>query len=93
MKAGRRTKEWNKVRAKLKIEFQAMGITHCELGYPGCRRDDWLSFAHGLKRRHLTGDQLKTLTILACTVCHDRLERMQEAAMCAVVESVISERS
>lgn len=93
LKAGPRTKEWDRVRAILKVEFEAMGITSCELNYSGCKRDDWLSFAHGLKRRHLQGDQLKTLTILSCTPCHDVIERLPEAEMCAIVESVIENRA
>jgi hypothetical protein len=90
--AGKKTKEWDRVRAELKVEYEAMGITSCELGYDGCKRDDWLSFAHGRKRRKLQGDELKTLTILSCTVCHERIERMPADAMLAIVASVISER-
>lgn len=92
LSGGKRTKEWEQVRAILKIEYEAMGIVSCELNYEGCKRDAWLSFAHGLKRRHLQGDQLKTLTILACTPCHDVIERLPEAEMCAIVEQVIRER-
>lgn len=92
LRAGKRTKAWETTRAKLKVEYQAKGITECELGYDGCKRDDWLSFAHGRKRRHLVGDELATLTILACTPCHARIEALPEAAMLAIVQSVISER-
>lgn len=92
LKAGARMKAWESTRARLKVKFAAQGIVTCELGYPGCKRDDWLSFAHGRKRRKLIGDELETLTILACTPCHDVIERMAPEGMLAIVQSVISER-
>lgn len=90
---GKATKEWNAVRRRLKVQYEAAGITECELGYPGCTRDNFLSFAHGRKRRHLQGDELEKLVCLACLNCHERIERLPESAMCGVVELVISERS
>lgn len=90
---GKKTIQWANTRARLKKKFLAMGITSCELGYEGCKHDDYLSFAHGKKRRHLQGDELETLVILACQNCHSRIERMPEAAMCAIVSSVIAERN
>jgi hypothetical protein len=92
LKAGRKTKEWDRVRARLKVKYAAMGITTCELGYPGCKYDDWLSFAHGRKRRYLVGDELESLVILCCCNCHSRIEVMPPEAMLAIVQSVISER-
>ena len=92
LRAGKKVKEWDRVRAKLKKQFQAQGITTCELGYDGCKRDDYLSFAHGRKRRKLEDNELETLTILACQPCHDRIERMAHEGMLAIVQSVISER-
>lgn len=89
---GPKTRAWINARARLKKKFAAMGITSCELGYEGCKHDDYLSFAHGKKRRHLQGDELETLVILACQNCHSRIERIPEAAMCAIVTSVIAER-
>jgi hypothetical protein len=92
LKPGKRTKEWDRVRAKLKKEFAAKGITTCELKYEGCKNDDWLSFAHGRKRRKLEGDELKTLTILACNPCHDRVEFLPAEEMLRIVENVITNR-
>jgi hypothetical protein len=89
---GKKTRAWINARGRLKRKFLAMGITRCELAYPNCTQDDFLSWAHGKKRRHLVGDELETLVVLACQNCHARIERMPEAAMCAIVESVISER-
>lgn len=90
---GRKTIAWANARARLKRKFQAMGITRCELAYPGCKQDDFLSFAHGKKRRHLQGDELETLVCLACQPCHQQIERLPEWAMLSIVQSVISERN
>lgn len=89
---GRKTIAWVNARARLKKKFLAIGITSCELGYEGCTPTDFLSWAHGKKRRHLVGDELETLVCLSCLNCHTRIERMPEAAMEAIVRSVISER-
>src|SRR5687767_7224572 len=92
LKAGRRTNDWIKVRRKLKVQYEAAGITQCELGYSGCKRDTWLSFAHGRKRRHLRGDELETLTILCCTSCHQIIEYLKPEEMLAIVQGVIAAR-
>jgi hypothetical protein len=92
LKAGRRTNDWIKIRRKLKVQYEAAGITQCELGYEGCKRDTWLSFAHGRKRRHLQGDELETLTILCCTCCHDKIEYLKPEEMLAIVRNVIFQR-
>ena len=89
---GKKTLEWMRIRARLKKKFAEAGITSCELGYPGCWRDEALGFAHGRKRRHLQGDEIETLTILSCTPCHDVIERMSAPAMLCIVQSVIAER-
>lgn len=92
LKAGRRTKDWIKVRRELSTEFAARGITSCELKMEGCWGEGALGFAHGRKRRHLEGDELKTLTILACNPCHDKIECLLPEEMLTTVESVIANR-
>lgn len=92
LRAGKKTKEWNRVRAQVKREFAAQGITTCELKYEGCRNGDWLSIAHGRKRRKLQGNELKTLTILACVPCHERIEFLAPEEMLAIVNSTIERR-
>lgn len=89
---GRRGKDNKRANAKLKRHFEAMGLTTCELGYPGCTRDDFLSWAHGKKRRKLEGDELETCVVLACLNCHSRLEVMPHEGMLCIVLSVIAER-
>lgn len=44
---GKKTLANMKANAQLKRRFEAKGITSCELGYPNCTRDDFLSWAHG----------------------------------------------
>lgn len=90
--AGRKTKAWTAERRKLKAEYEAMGITSCELRYEGCKGDDWLSFAHGRKRRKLVGNELSTLTILACLPCHDRIEFLPPEDMLRIVNDTIATR-
>lgn len=92
LKAGRKTKEWESVRRQLKVEYDAMGITTCELRYEGCKYDDYLSFAHGRKRRKLIGDELRTLTILCCTPCHDKIEFLPPDEMLRIVIDTIAKR-
>lgn len=92
LKPGRGTKAWTNTRARLKKKFAAMGISRCELNYAGCAFDNFLSFAHGKKRRHLEGDELETLVCLACVPCHAILERMGAEAMLFIVEQTIADR-
>jgi hypothetical protein len=92
LRAGKRTKEWIAVRHRLKVRFEAMGIMVCELNYPGCHRDGSLGFAHGRKRRHLKGDELKSLVILTCNHCHDAIEYLGSEPMLEIVQDVIASR-
>jgi hypothetical protein len=92
LKAGKKTAANKRANAKLKREFERQGITSCELGYIGCTRDEFLSWAHGKKRRKLQGDELETLVVLACLNCHLVIERMNHEGMLAIVESVIAQR-
>ena len=69
-----------------------MGITACELRYPGCAFDNFLGFAHAKKRRKLPKSEL-SVVILACNLCHDQIERLPEKEMQHIVMSVINARS
>jgi hypothetical protein len=81
LKPGKRTREWERRRAKLKIRFERAGITHCEVMYPGCHGNYGLSFAHPAKRRFLKGDQLDVVVLACIFNCHKKLEAMPHAAM------------
>lgn len=90
---GKKTSEWYFASQELKQEFDANGITECELGYAQCRRNNYLTWAHGKKRRHLAPGELKSLVILACVICHAVIERLPEDKMCAIVKKTIADRN
>lgn len=92
MKPGRKTLEWDQERARLKIEFEQMGVTECELRYPGtCWHDYALGFAHSKKRRFLKRHELKHV-ILCCNPCHNILESLPHDLMEVEVDQVIRNR-
>lgn len=74
MQGGKKTNQWNKDRAKLKVEYEYKGITTCELRFEGCWFNNALSFAHRYKRNDPRCDNTFEGTILACIPCHDIIE-------------------
>ncbi len=78
MQAGRKTKEWNRDRASLKIEYQDRGITTCEIRLPRCWYDNALSFCHRYKRNDPRCEHTYKGTLLGCIPCHDKLEYDRE---------------
>lgn len=66
-----KVEEWNRVRRELVQEFKDRNITSCELGLEGCQRNNFLTFAHTVKRRYVT--DLKRV-VLACVLCHSKIE-------------------
>lgn len=91
LSAGKRTREWERARAKLKIAFEAAGITSCEFRYNGCWVTNGLSFAHVDKRRHLQPGELYAVA-LACAVCHSVLESLPRKQMRQTIEKTITKR-
>lgn len=89
-KRGPGTKAWDAERARLKPKFKAVGITTCEIQYPGCWNDDYLGFAHDAKRRKQP-DLGKV--ILGCNPCHDILENLGPERMKAEVDRIIAGRT
>ncbi len=92
LKPGKKTREWERIRRKIKPEFEAQGITSCEFRYPLCQGGYMLSFAHGKKRRNLVGDELEKFVGLACQNCHTLLELKPEKEMERAVRFVILQR-
>ncbi len=90
---GKKSRNWIVVRRRLSVEFAALGVTSCELRYEGCQGARMLGFAHGRKRRHLKGDELETLVILACNPCHDKIEYLGPERMFEIVASTIQRRN
>lgn len=82
IKPGRRTKEWDRERAKLKKEYAAKGITTCELKKAPCWFNNALGFVHRHKRAWYY-DKPGMLgkfnqTLLGCNPCHDLIENDKE---------------
>lgn len=66
--------DWNRVRKDLELRFFRAGIVRCELGLEECTKDNFLGFAHRLKRKNIkTIDELE-FCILSCTNCHTAIE-------------------
>jgi hypothetical protein len=89
---GKKGKEWQACRAKLKVAFQRAGITTCELLFPGCWHDNGLGFAHTKKRRNITTEEGLREVALACNRCHDIVEAFSEDIMCYYIRNVIAAR-
>lgn len=91
---GKKTLEWDTVRKELKQIFFDNGVTSCELGWPQCYHNNYLTWGHGRKRRFLSGNELKTLVILVCQNCHKTLdEEMTHEEMYDTVIAVIEKRN
>lgn len=92
---GPKTKGWEKALRELKVQFEAWGITRCELMFFGCRGSQELGFAHALKRSQhpemYKTDELKRVC-LACLNCHNKIERMPPERMEQIVARVIELR-
>ena len=69
MKTGKKTKEWDNAKRKLKALFADSGITYCET----CGTGFGLSWSHSRKRRHIVGNELYEV-ILQCLRCHQKFE-------------------
>lgn len=66
---GKKTNEWATVRRELKVEFERLGVTRCQI----CLADNALGFAHCRKRRELLEGEIYHCALL-CNRCHDELE-------------------
>lgn len=89
--AGKKTKEWADERKVLKEEFEKMGVTTCEIGLPGCAKNNFLGFAHLDKRRNLTKEDLPQV-VLACNPCHDNVELLNRIRMRKILTEIIKNR-
>lgn len=93
-KRSKKVDEWNKVRAELKKEFEALGIVQCEM----CGTSDFLSFAHRVKRRKITTPEELRMVALLCMDsprgqgCHNKLEFSPPDVMYDTISLIISNR-
>lgn len=84
-----RNSKWNHIRRQLKQEFEAMGVTRCEV----CQGTFALSFAHTRKRRnqHSIAD-LREVALL-CQTHHHEYEMLGEERMHQAITAIIALRS
>lgn len=73
IKKGKKTLAWDRIRSKLKKQFERWEITSCELRLSGCQVNNFLGFAHIDKRRNLKPEEL-TAVVLCCVNCHEKVE-------------------
>lgn len=84
-----RNRRWPQIRAKLKKQFEAAGITSCEI----CGSSFALSFAHRLKRRFITTmEELSTVALL-CQMHHTEIEHSGHQPMYEAITNLIAMRS
>ncbi len=78
LKKGKKTKSWERARRKLKKIYADIGITTCEIRFPGCKNNNFLTFAHRYKRRDPRCKHDLNGTVLACIYCHNKIEYNRE---------------
>lgn len=88
MKTGKKTKQWNRIRAKVKKDFESKGITRCEK----CGSDFGLSFAHRAKRRFIKDEQELSTVALLCIPCHQVIEAKTHEQMFSEITQIIEQR-
>jgi hypothetical protein len=89
---GKKTKAWDKARAALKVDHEAMRVTTCEFQYPGCWYDEALSFAHSRKRSDPLFD-INEVAVACTPVCHHKLDvEMSHEEMYGAVKAAIARR-
>ena len=89
MRAADRVKLWNKIRAKLKVEFERMGLTTCEV----CGGTFGLSFAHRYKRRFIHDEEELATVALLCQRHHEELEHSGHEKMLEGITAIIARRN
>ncbi len=85
---GEKSKEWDRVRAKLKKRFEAAVVTRCEI----CWSAFALGFAHRKKRRNITTEAELEICALLCCDDHARLEMLPESEMGERIDGIIAAR-
>lgn len=92
LKPGKKTLEWARVRAKLKVRFQLNGITRCEATFPHqCWHTSGLSFGHSKKRADIVGNEIEECALL-CPTAHEHVEALGKKEMHSVILGIIANR-
>lgn len=98
---GRRGREWDTARRKVRTQLAAAGITSCEFRFAGCWGTVGLGLAHCCKRRYLRRDaepgspyHIETCALACSAVCHRILdEQMSPEMMLEQVLAAIARRA
>jgi hypothetical protein len=85
--------DWSETKKSLTCLFAQGSVTCCEINLPGCKRESFLTFAHSRKRRHIKTQQQLEEVVLACVLCHMRIEALPEPKMTEIVQEIIRERT
>lgn len=84
-----RVKLWKRLLPKLKAEFEAMGVTRCEI----CGGTFALSFAHRKKRRMISDEQELRYVVLLCQKHHEALEHSGHENMYEAITKIWEDRN
>jgi hypothetical protein len=90
-RSGKKTAQWDRIRAKLKQECLERAICSCELRLKGCLGSMFLGFAHRKKRRFCDEAELH-IACLACSSCHLQADSLPAVVMFDLVDTAIKRR-
>lgn len=91
-RVGKKAREWDQARAKLKVAFERAGVTRCELRSAVCEGNYFLGFAHSLRRRFITTPEHLNEVILCCSPCHEVLDAHKADDVAKRVREIIAAR-
>lgn len=83
---------WQKLLPKLKRAFARVGITTCERRDKNCAWDNYLGFAHSLRRRFCITPELQAECILCCQFCHQTLDSLKHDETARIIREIIAAR-
>jgi len=95
---GKRGRENQKVCREKKQELLNLSIVTCEARLDGCTYDNYLSFAHTRKRRHMgkweSAERELNMKESACLCwnCHWNLEKLGEEKMAEEIRAIMARR-
>ncbi len=85
---GKRVDQWDRIRAKLKIQFERAFITRCEM----CGSSYALGFCHRFPRRMCDENELHIVALVCNDPCHKIIDGSGHANMKNMVEGLIAKR-
>lgn len=87
---------WEEGRKELKALFKSQGITECEIKLDGCKKDNFLGFAHTRRRNTLKAEEVidPHFVVLACNApCHETVDqKMPKDKAEKLLDSIVKKR-